>query len=74
MNYETMTQKQRALAYLETHKGMTPLDAWQKLGIYRISDVIMKLRRDGHRIETHDTKVKNRFNEKCRVAEYRLER
>ena len=34
-----MSQKKRALRYLQTHKrGMTPLDMWVKLGIYRVAN------------------------------------
>ena len=69
-----MIQKTRALRYFQTHKkGLTPLDMWVKLGIYRASDVIYQLRKDGHDIKTDYVKVKNQFDEDCRVAYYTLE-
>lgn len=69
------TQKTRILRHLKTHKrGLTPLYAWQKYGVYRLSDVILKLRRDGYDISTGTEVVTNQFGEKCRVAAYRLEK
>ena len=48
--------------------------AWQKYGVYRLSDVILRLRRDGYEIATDTQEVVNQFGEKCKVAAYRLER
>ena len=68
-----MTQEQRALRYFKTHKrGLTPFEFWQKLGIYRASDVVYKLRK-AHNIKTDYINVKNQFGETCRVAYYTLE-
>lgn len=69
-----MTQTERTLQYFRTHKrGLTPLDMWTKLGIYRASDVVLRLRRKGHDIKTDLVKVKNKFGEECQVAYYTLE-
>ena len=69
-----MTHEERALRYFRSHKrGLTPFDMWRKLGIYRSSDVVFKLRQKGHRISTELVKVKNQFGEECRVAYYTLE-
>lgn len=69
-----MTQEKRALEYFKTHKrGLTPFDFWRKLGIYRASDVVYKLRRDGHDVKTELITVKNQFGETCRVAYYTME-
>lgn len=73
MAKKATTQKERTLEYLRTHKrGLTPLDAWQKLGVYRISAVIHELRKVGHNITTDDAIVKNRFGEECKVALYKI--
>lgn len=70
-----MTQEYRTLKYLQTHKrGITPFDMWKKLGIYRASDVVYKLRKNGHDIRTDYVMVKNQFGEDCRVACYTLEK
>lgn len=69
------TQKARILRHLQTHKrGLNPLYAWQKYGVYRLSDVILRLRRDGYEIATDIEEVVNQFGEKCKVAAYRLEK
>lgn len=70
-----MTHEVRALRYFQTHKrGLTPFDMWVKLGIYRASDVVYKLRRKGHPIKMERIKVKNQFGEECNVAYYTLEK
>lgn len=69
-----MTQKARTLDYFAKHKkGLTPLDMWTKLGIYRASGVIHELRKDGYDIATDYVKIKNQFGEDCRVAYYTME-
>lgn len=45
------TQKTTILNHLMKHREITPLQAHHLYGVYRLSDVIMKLRRD-HVIET----------------------
>lgn len=68
-----MSQKERALQYLRTHKkGMTPLDAWERCGIYRISSVIHELRKKGYNITTDEAIVRNRYGEECKVALYKI--
>ncbi len=37
-------QEQRLLDYLKTNFKVSPMDAWIELGIYRLSDVVFKLR------------------------------
>lgn len=69
-----MTHEKRTLRYFQTHKkGLTPLDMWTKLGKYRASDTIYKLRKAGHKVNMERIKVKNKFGEECRVAYYTLE-
>ena len=66
------TQKDRILNHLQRYHKINPIKAWNSYGVYRLSDVILKLRREGWDIETNDVYVKNRYGEKCRVAEYTL--
>lgn len=69
-----MTQEKRALNYLKNHsRGLTALDFWTKLGIYRASDTVYKLRKAGHVIRMERKKVLNKFGEECKVAYYTLE-
>jgi hypothetical protein len=67
-------QTDRLTEHLLIHQTITPMDAWNKLGIYRLSDTVFKLRKKGLKIETTLINVNNQFGEKCRVAQYRLER
>ena len=64
------TQQGRLIKYLEIYGHITPLEAWQKLGIYRLADTVYQLRKLGYDIVTTRKVVKNKFGEKCRIAEY----
>ena len=68
-----MNQKERLLDYLKSKRKINPLQAWRELGIYRLSDTVLRLRKDGYDIKTETVKVKNKFKEVCHVAEYKLE-
>ena len=67
-----MSQKKRLLDFLLVYKKINPLQAWKELGIYRLSDTVLQLRKDGYAIDTTKIEVKNKFNEDCKVAEYRM--
>lgn len=58
--------------YLEEHKSITPLEALNELGIYRLSARIADLRGDGYVITTERITVKNKFGQESRVARYSL--
>lgn len=68
-----MTQDERLLEYLQANRAINPLEAWQRLGIYRLAACVHRLRRLGASIRTDTVAVKNQFNETCRVALYVLE-
>lgn len=68
-----MTQKERILQHLKYHGKINPLEAWTEHGVYRLSDVIFKLRKEGKQIKTEMTKVKNKFNEDIEIATYFIE-
>ena len=57
---------------VRVHKKITPLEAWSKLGIYRLSGRIFDLKEQGVGITTTKTDVVNAFGEKCSVALYEL--
>ncbi len=67
------TQIERLDVYLRYNKSITPLEAWQQLGIYRLSAAIYDLRKMGWKIETDTVKVVNQFGENCHVAKYVLQ-
>lgn len=64
-------QETRVLDWLKSGAYLTPMVAWRHLGVYRLADVIFKLRRRGHPIITETTKLYNKFGEQVRVARYR---
>tara|TARA_R110002110_G_scaffold107824_1_gene269683 strand:+ start:185 stop:394 length:210 start_codon:yes stop_codon:yes gene_type:complete len=65
-------QEKRLLDYLKTNNKISPMEAWTELGIYRLSDVVFKLRNKDFEIETERKSVMNRFDEPCNFAEYKL--
>lgn len=67
-----MTQQQRVLNHLQTHGSITPLEALNNYGIYRLSVAILRLRRAGHNILTVDAEGKNKFGETVHHGKYIL--
>jgi hypothetical protein len=67
-----MTQQERLLKHFKKSKTIDPLRAWTQLGIYRLADCVFQLRKKGVAIETSPKKNKNKFEETCVVAEYRI--
>ena len=67
-------QELRLLEYLENNRSINPIMSWQALCIYRLSDVVFKLRNRGYDIETKRKTVMNKWQEKTSFAEYKLER
>jgi hypothetical protein len=66
------TQNARLYYHLAIGGTITPLSSWLDLGIYRLSARINDLRKLGWPIETERVKVKNKYGEEVRVAEYRM--
>ena len=62
-------QQTRVLKHLQVKGTIQPLEAWTDLGIYRLSDVIYKLR-EFYNIETKPTSTLNRYKEKVSYATY----
>lgn len=67
------TQAARLLSALLAGQCINPLAGWRQLGIYRLADTAFQLRGLGWPVVTGSLEVANRFGEKCRVAEYRLD-
>lgn len=62
-------QQQRVLNYLQEKGSINPLTSLMELSVYRLSDVIYKLR-EHYEIETKMTTSLNRYKEKCTYATY----
>ena len=67
------TQAARFLAAMLAGRDINPLEAWREFGIYRVSDVVLRLRKAGWAIITDDLPVLNTFREECVVGLYRLD-
>lgn len=63
-------QKNRVLEWLRTHGTLDPLTSLHKLSVYRLSEVIRKLRSEGHAIETEMVRGINQFGEETRYGVY----
>lgn len=66
------TQNERLLNHLSNVGPIDPLQAWSKLGIYRLGARVFDLKGAGHNIVRTLVDVQNKFGEKCRVALYSL--
>lgn len=67
------SQNDKVLRYLKTHdSGITPLDALDSFGCFRLSGRIKDLRTMGYCIKTERVEVLNKYGQKCRVARYTL--
>ena len=66
------SQAGRFIAALLTGQKIDPLAGWFKLGIYRLSDTKLQLRRLGWPVTNLGLTVKNRFGDDCHVALYAL--
>ena len=66
------TQCQMVLKYMEDFGAITPLEALNDLGIYRLGARIYDLRQSGHKIESRIITRANRYGRAICFAEYRL--
>lgn len=65
-----MKQTERVLQYMKDHKTITPKQAMEELGIYRLGARIYDLRQQGHEIKAGWLETQNRYGEKTRVKVY----
>lgn len=65
-----MTQKETILNHLKEYGEVSSNKAWALYGITRLSDIILKLRRDGHDIATVNTTSRNRYGKYVHYANY----
>lgn len=65
-------QNERLLEYLQTHGSVTQIEALRDLGIMRLASRVSDLKRQGYAIGRTMIYVRNRWNEKNRVARYFL--
>lgn len=67
-----MNQQNRILDYMQRHGGITAAEAFQHLGVMRLSARIKDLKEDGIEIVTQSIESVNRYGEKVRFARYKV--
>ena len=68
------TQNERILTHLKSGRPLTALEALTEYGVIQLPARIYELKRDGHRIRSRRRVVINRFGDRVRVNEYRLDK
>lgn len=68
-----MTQQERLLAMMKGGKRVSSMDAFQTLGITRISATVFELRKDGIKVLDEWKEGLNRFGEKVRYKVFFME-
>ena len=66
------TQKSEVLKFMQTHKGITSIQAFERFGITRLADIIYKLPQEGFEIESEQLTTKNRYGHVVNYARYSL--
>ena len=66
------TQIEDVLNHLKTYEKITSMEAINKFGATRLSDIIYRLRKKGHDISTLDTVATNRYGNRVNYATYRF--
>lgn len=69
-----MTQKKRVLDYIKVFGSISPKEAYEDLGIMRLSAVIFDLKEEGVEFDTKTERGKNRFGERTSYARYSLKK
>lgn len=69
-----MNQHERILIYIRMHGSITPMDAFNDLGITKLATRISELKREGVKFEQDFESRENRFGEKVHYMRYRLKK
>jgi len=69
---ELTRQEKRVLNRMKVFGFINPIISWRHCGVYRLSDVILRLRKKGYAIETEMVAHENSFGEPVKFAHYYL--
>ena len=72
-NETTLNQSAMILQFMEDYGSITPAQAIEEFGCYRLGARIWDLRHAGHKIKTDTVKRKNRYGKTVTFAAYSLE-
>ena len=67
-----VTQKQMVLQYMQDFGSITPVQAFQDLGIMRLGARIFELKKAVVLIESRLASARNRYGKTVRYSEYRI--
>lgn len=67
-----MTQAEQIIKYLENHPSISPMEAFNDLGITKLATRISEMIRDGKKIIKFDDQGTNRFGQRIRFKRYVL--
>lgn len=67
-----MTQGERILQYMKEHGSITPMEAFNELGITKLSTRIGELVSAGKKIDRELVNSKNRYGERTSYMRYKL--
>ena len=70
-NVEEQTQISEVLKYLKRYRNITSMEAFEKFGATRLSDIVYKLRKRGYDIKTVMCEGKTRYGGRTSFAIYR---
>lgn len=73
MKAKQKSQKSEVLKYMQTHKGITSIQAIEKFGATRLSDIIFRLRKEGYEIKAESVTTRNRYGHVTTYCRYSLE-
>lgn len=68
------TQNERILDYIEQFGSITQLEALTELGVMRLASRVSDLKRLGYPIISTIEIVNNKYEEKCRIKRYTLQK
>ena len=69
---EKLTQSQRIIRHLQDYKTITPKEAINEYGIYRLAARISDLKKEGYEFTSKRVTAKSRYGDKTSFAEYSL--
>lgn len=66
-------QGARVLDYIATHGTISPMEAWNHLGITKLATRISELKKEGYTFRQERVSTKNRFSEKVNYMRYSMD-
>ena len=65
-------QQAAVLCYIINHDSITSMEAFEHLGVTRLSAVVYNLKRKGYKIKSEPEQVKTRYGATATISRYSL--